>query len=97
MAELQEWIQDDLNVLLDALPSNVRTRLVRQDNLYGLLEVILDLGRPPEARFLSGDIILDPTEVTKTDITYVAGKVSEFGGDNRAGIPRTLHLSLIHI
>lgn len=91
MTESQEWIQDDLNVLLDALPSNVRTRLVCQDNLDGLLEIILDLGRPPEARFLSGDIILDPSEVTKTDITYVAGKVSEFGGDNRAGMPRTLH------
>ena len=86
-----KWIQDDLDFLLGALPPRVSNPLRAKDDLHELLEVILDLGRPPEARFPSGDMTLDATEVGEDDLEYVVSRVGEFGGDNRAGIPRTLH------
>ena len=91
MATVDKWIQDDLESLLDALPPRVGNPLKIKDDLNELLEVILDLGRFPEARFAPGDTILDSIEVDEEDIKYVVDRVGEFGGDNRAGIPRTLH------
>ncbi|MCE2462559.1 MAG: AAA family ATPase [Dehalococcoidia bacterium] len=91
MVAVDKWIQDDLDALLDALPPRVSGPLRVRDDRKELLEVILDLGRAPEARFLSGDVMLDSKEVDEDDLQYVATRLSEFGGDNRAGIPRTLH------
>ena len=60
-------------------------------DLSDLLEVVLDLARPPEARFPHGDVILDTDEVTPADLDYVTSRIGEFGDDNRSGIERTLH------
>ena len=91
MVAVEKWIQDDLEALLDRLPPRVTEPLKERDDLHELLEVILDLGRSPEARFPSGDVTLDPTEAEEEDLEHVVSRVGEFGGDNRAGIPRTLH------
>ena len=91
MVAVDKWIQNDLQSLFDTLPPRVSEPLTTNDGLHELLEVILDLGRAPEARFPSGDVTLDPREVDGEDLQYVVDRVSEFGGDNRAGIPRTLH------
>ena len=91
MVGVDKWIQDDLDALLETLPPRVSGPIGTRDNLHDLLEVILDLSRAPEARFPSGDITLDLEEVDDEDIRYVVDRVGEFGGDNRAGIPRTLH------
>ena len=91
MSTSDKWVQDDLEVLLNALPPRVRDPVKARDDLDELLEVILDLGRAPEARFPSGDVVLDLREVEEEDIQYVVDRLGEFGGDNRAGIPRTLH------
>ena len=91
MVAVQKWIQDDLDALLDAFPSRVSGPLRVRDDRHELLEVILDLGRLPEARFPSGDVTLDAREVDEEDINYIVSRSVEFGGDNRAGIPRTLH------
>jgi stage III sporulation protein SpoIIIAA len=56
-----------------------------------LLEVVLDLGRVPEARLPAGDVVLDQREVSREDLDYVVQRVGDFGDDNRAGIERTLH------
>jgi stage III sporulation protein SpoIIIAA len=56
-----------------------------------LLEVVLDLGRPPQARFLEHTDDLPGPQVSREDIDYVITHVSVFGKDNRAGIERTLH------
>ncbi|MEK6620715.1 MAG: R3H domain-containing nucleic acid-binding protein, partial [Chloroflexota bacterium] len=61
------------------------------DGLDGLLEVVMDLGRVPEARFAHREEILSEREVTPDDIAYVMSRIGQFGGDNRAGIERTLH------
>ena len=56
-----------------------------------LLEVVLDLGRPPEARFIARDVYLSNVDVSRSDIDHVISRVGAFGDDNRAGIERTLH------
>ena len=88
---LEKVITDDLDALLDILPPGIRQSLYQQPDRSELLEVILDLGRPPEARFPHRELILSPEEVHQADIEYVITHVGSFSGDNRAGIERTLH------
>ncbi|MBI4187034.1 MAG: AAA family ATPase [Chloroflexi bacterium] len=88
---MQKQITDDLDALINVLPPRIQQSLRQQDNLSELLEVVLDLGRPPEARFLRREVVLDPAEITEDDIDYVTARISSFGDDNRAGIERTLH------
>jgi stage III sporulation protein SpoIIIAA len=88
---LQKVITDDLDALMGILPPSIRQKLQEQEDFKQLIEVILDLGRPPEARFLNREVILDQREVTDEDIEYVITRIGSFGDDNRAGIERTLH------
>ncbi len=88
---MQKVITDDLDALIDILPSHIRQPLCQQKDISKLLEVVLDLGRPSEARFPQREVVLNPKEVDEQDIDYVASRVSSFGDDNRAGIERTLH------
>ena len=81
----------ELDALLGVLPPHIRQPLLAEEARQGLLEIILDLGRPPEARYENRELILTPAEVTERDIDYVISRVSAFSGDNRAGIERTLH------
>ena len=82
---------DDLEALLGILPHHIQLLLRARQDLSELLEVVLDLGRPPEARFPGTDVYLDSREVADEDIQYVVERIGSFGGDNRAGIERTLH------
>jgi len=88
---MQKVVSGELDTLLNVLPPYVRGLLYQQSDCSDLLEIILDLGRPPEARFLHRDLILDSREIERVDIDYVVSRVGEFTGDNRAGIERTLH------
>ncbi len=84
-------VTDDLTAMLDILPAHVRRTVEKATDLENLVEVILDLGRPPEARYPKRAVYLDEFEVTREDIDHVVGRVGAFSGDNRAGIERTLH------
>jgi stage III sporulation protein SpoIIIAA len=84
--------QEELNLLFEALPPRVAGAAQRLSQERGdLLEIVLDLGREPEARFTDGEAILDAVQVTHRDLEYVTERVGDFGDDNRAGIERTLH------
>ncbi|HEY7927392.1 MAG: R3H domain-containing nucleic acid-binding protein [Candidatus Dormibacteria bacterium] len=84
--------QEELNLLFEALPPRVAGAAQRLAQDRGdLLEIVLDLGREPEARFTDGEVILDAVQVTHRDLEYVTERVGDFGDDNRAGIERTLH------
>ena len=87
----QEKVTDNLSQLLDVLPPKIRACIEKQPDLDDLLEIVLDLGRPAEARFPTRTIDLCDIEVTNEDIDHVVSKVGTFGKDNRAGIERTLH------
>ena len=84
-------ITDDLELLLRVMPPHIRDALHRQADLKNLIEVVIDLGRPPEGRFPSRAINLSELTITREDIDYVIHRVGAFTLDNRAGIERTLH------
>src|SRR5574342_912053 len=84
-------ITDDLDALLDVLPSNIRHSVEQANNSDYLLEVILDLGRVPTARFVENEVVLSNKERTRAELGHVVERVGDFDADNRAGIERTLH------
>ncbi|HEY8168796.1 MAG TPA: R3H domain-containing nucleic acid-binding protein [Candidatus Limnocylindrales bacterium] len=83
---------DDLHALLAALPPEIIAALEALPPERDLIEVVMDLGRRPEARFGGGgEAVLLEREIVEADLTYVVEHIGEFGDDNRAGIERTLH------
>ncbi len=84
-------ITDDLDLLLEALAPHICDPLRNREDLHELLEIVMDLGRLPEARFAGREVVLSEREVTENDIEYTVARISDFGEDNRAGIERTLH------
>ncbi len=88
---MERRITDDLEQLKAVLPQHIVEALNALGRDDDLLEVILDLGRVPTARFVDGEVVLDEREVTPELIAYVTERVGDFDDDNRAGIERTLH------
>ena len=82
---------DDLDVLLAALPLEIVDAVHATPDREALIEVVLDLGRRPEARFPNDEVTLLEREITDADIAFVVDHIGSFGDDNRAGIERTLH------
>ncbi len=89
MPELK--ITDDLDLLFQALPPHITSRLREINRREELLEVVLDLGREPEARFPAEAVGLSSQPVAREDIEYIVARVGSFTDDPRAGIERTLH------
>jgi len=88
---LQKVITDDLSALLDILPEHIYRHISEQSDVNELIEIVMDLGRPPEARFFNHEMVIIPQDVTELDLEFVVSRISSFGEDNRAGIERTLH------
>src|SRR5437773_1636191 len=84
-------VTDDLDALIDVLPVHIAATLRGRPNNFELLEIVMDLGRPPEARYPGEEVTLSEAEVSQEDIDAVVSRIGEFGDDNRAGIERTLH------
>lgn len=84
-------ITDDLDLLLGVLPPRIKEALQKQADFKNLIEVVMDLGRPPEARFPNRATYLSDQTITREDIEYAVHRVGAFTQDNRAGIERTLH------
>ena len=84
-------ITDDLEAMLAVFPPELAQAVQSKDSFDDLLEVILDLGRNPSARFTTGEVELRGEPVTQDDLKYVTDRISDFDADNRAGLERTLH------
>ena len=84
-------ITDDIDRLLNVLPEDIAFRLIEIDKQGDLLEVVMDLGRKPSARYVDDTLILSEREITTTDLDFVVQHVGMFDADNRAGMERTLH------
>src|SRR3954464_9836228 len=82
---------DDLAVLRASLPPEIGAAAHALPDKQDLIEVVLDLGRRPEARFPDSEVTLLDREIGETDIAHVVDHIGSFGDDNRAGIERTLH------
>jgi stage III sporulation protein AA len=84
-------ITDNLDILFDVLPPPVAEAVHAANQNENLLEIVLDLGRKPEARYTDRELTLSDQEVTQGDIDLVVARIGEFDADNRAGMERTLH------
>lgn len=84
-------VTDNLDELLAILPDPIRAKIDEHPQRDELIEVVMDLGRLPEARFTDEVAYLGETPVSKEDIQYCVERVGTFSSDNRAGIERTLH------
>jgi stage III sporulation protein SpoIIIAA len=91
LAESTAHIVDDLDAFIDIFPYEIAEALRSRDDVGDLVEVVLDLGRNPEARLSSEQVAVSQVEVTREQIAHVVEQVGHFGDDNRAGIERTLH------
>src|SRR4051794_37721312 len=82
---------DDLRVLLAALPPEIVAAIDALPDRESLIEVVMDLGRRPEARYPQSEVTLLEREIVEADLQHVVEHIGSFGDDNRAGIERTLH------
>ncbi len=91
MESIRKQVTDNLDQLLDILPPRIKSSLKLCGGLEQLVEIVMDLGRLPEARYFDSTKYLTDDPVTKEDLALCVQQIGEFGGDNRAGIERTLH------
>ncbi|MDX2139156.1 MAG: R3H domain-containing nucleic acid-binding protein [Chloroflexota bacterium] len=88
---MERRITDNISELKRVLPTHITRRLEELGHIDELLEVVLDLGRVPTARYLGGEVALSDQEVTRFDLDAIVENIGTFDTDNRAGIERTLH------
>jgi stage III sporulation protein SpoIIIAA len=88
---VEHSITDDLDKLLNILPTDLRDKIQQHPRKADLVEVIMDLGRKPEIRFSQGAEDISEDVITHSQIEESITHLGDFGGDNRAGIERTLH------
>ena len=81
----------DLEKLLQVFPYYVKEALLNHKSKSKLVEIIMDLGRRPEGRFLYGSEYFSERLVSWQDLDYINKRLGLFSNDNRAGIERTLH------
>jgi stage III sporulation protein SpoIIIAA len=88
---MERRITDDIHELKRVLPGHIHARLDELGHTDELLEIVLDLGRIPTARYLTGEVALSEQEVSRADLEGIAASIGTFDADNRAGMERTLH------
>jgi|APCry1669189733_1035249.scaffolds.fasta_scaffold00265_13 DNA polymerase III delta prime subunit len=85
------FVDKDLNLLIQVLPNYVRIYLQNHPNRFNLIEIILDIGRRPEGRFVNGSEYLSQNIICWQDLYFCIKQLGNFNDDNRAGIEKTLH------
>lgn len=89
---IYDSFKEEVKLLLDVLPDHLKAPLGKHPDLADLIEVVVDLGKPPEARFTKNRMLyMEKKLITQEDIDHITSKVGQFTSDNRAGIERTLH------
>lgn len=84
-------LADDLTQLLNVLPKFIKEPLEKHPNRESLIEIVLDIGRRPEARFSNTTEYFSYRTVVWQDLDLILKKLGKFSSDNRAGIEKTLH------
>ncbi|MCA9886302.1 MAG: AAA family ATPase, partial [Anaerolineae bacterium] len=88
---MEKRITDDIDKLMRVLPLNINYALEEHGDSNNLLEVVMDLGRLPTARYVDSEVVLSDKEITREDLDKMAARIGDFDADNRAGMERTLH------
>ena len=83
--------KNDLKKLLNLLPEKISENIYTHCKLQDLLEVVIDIGRYPEARYITETVYINNEKININDITYITNQIENFSDDNRAGIEKTLH------
>src|SRR5580698_3809294 len=68
LAAQQHQVTDNLEQLLDTLPGDLRAQVEAGGNTEDLLEIVMDLGRIPEARYANSVLELGSEPITAEDI-----------------------------
>ena len=87
----EKRVTDNLEQLLEIVPHRITAELRKQEGIDELIEIVMDLGRIPEARFPGRWVYLGDQPIRAEDLEHVVARIGAFSGDNRAGIERTLH------
>ncbi|RIL06292.1 AAA family ATPase, partial [bacterium] len=82
---------DEVALLIEVLPARLQAAIQGLDRSDTLVEIVMDLGRHPEARMFGASRAFEDIEVELADIEHVLARIGDFGDDNRAGVARTLH------
>lgn len=88
---METQAREDLQALLAILPARISENIERNGKEAELLEIVMDLGRQPTARYVDGEKVLHQHEIRQEEIDSVVNSIGDFDDDNRAGIARTLH------
>lgn len=86
-----EQLEFEKQAFLSIFPADLKEKITDLNEFENLIEVVLDLGRKPEARFTNKTIYLRELPVTNEEIRGITVKLGVFDRDNRAGIEKTLH------
>lgn len=86
-----EQLEFEKQAFLSIFQEDLREKINEVNNFANLIEVVLDLGRKPEARYKDETIYLREEPVAREEIENVVRKLGVFDRDNRAGIEKTLH------
>ncbi|KAL9998873.1 putative AAA domain-containing protein, R3H [Helianthus debilis subsp. tardiflorus] len=87
----QSHVGSELDLILELVPLRMRNKLFEHNEIGSMIEVVMDLGRQPLARFPSGDWVISDEVVKLEDLNHAISKVGEFSDDNRSGIDHSLH------
>ncbi|XP_076926653.1 protein SEEDLING PLASTID DEVELOPMENT 1-like [Bidens hawaiensis] len=87
----QSRVGSELDLILELVPLRMRSKLFEHSEIGSMIEVVMDLGRQPLARFPSGDLVISDEVVKLEDLNHAISKVGEFSDDNRSGIDHSLH------
>jgi stage III sporulation protein SpoIIIAA len=81
---------EDMSLIIDALPRSIGKALMELErvDLNTLIEIIMDLGRPPRARFAGSDGAMQFVDICKEDATsddleFFCDSVTNFDHENR--------------
>lgn len=84
-------VSEEILLLIQVLPPFISSKVEKHQRINDIIEIVMDVGRTPEIRFPDDFEIISSREIMYDDIEYVVKRIGDFGKDNRAGIPRTLH------
>ncbi|XP_023772031.1 protein SEEDLING PLASTID DEVELOPMENT 1 [Lactuca sativa] len=87
----QSQVGSELDLFLELVPLRMRNKLFEHSEIGNMIEVVMDLGRQPLARFPSGDWVISDEPVNLEDLRHAISKIGEFSDDNRSGIDHSLH------
>jgi stage III sporulation protein SpoIIIAA len=88
---MEKRITDDIHLLKRVLPMHITYAIEELGHENDLIEVVMDMGRLPTARYIDGEIELSDKEVSRKDLDDMTARIGTFDADNRAGMERTLH------